>query len=137
MNISTSGNTASLCLQPGERYYFKKAILSGYRNFNTCVSPPFPGGSPIARIIHRCYFGMKTVAAVQSGLEVALTGYYPQGEFYALTIPAGERHYVNMRNLVGFCDKLVSILVTANGLARRTIVLTEPASLLFDGLVPA
>ena len=109
MDISTSGNTASLCLKPGERYFFKKSILSGYRNFNTCVSPPFPAGSPIARIIHRCYFGMKTVAATQSPLEVSLTGYYPQGEFYALNIPAGQRHYVNLRNLVGFCDQLVSI----------------------------
>lgn len=109
MDITTAANSAVLRLQAGERYFFKNAILTGHRNFNTCVSPPFPGGSPIARIIHRCYFGMKVVEGGQSGQAVSLTGYFPQGEFYALNIPAGERHYVNMRNLVGFCDRLGSI----------------------------
>jgi hypothetical protein len=109
MDLTTLGNSATLRLQPGERYHFKNAILTGHRNFNTCVSPPHPGGSPIARIIHRCYFGMKVVEGGRAGQEVSLTGYYPQGEFYALTIPAGERHYVNLRNLVGFCDRLASI----------------------------
>lgn len=109
MELATLGNSAAVHLQPGDRYYFKNAILTGHRNFNTCISPPFPTGSPIARILHRCYFGMKVVEGGRAGQAVSLTGYYPQGEFRTLNIPAGEQHYVNLRNLVGFCDQLTSI----------------------------
>ena len=109
MEITIAGNSANCRLQPGERYFFKNAILTGYRQFNTCLVPPFPLGSPILRMIHRSYFGMKVVEPKKGAQDIALAGYYPQGAFHTLTIPAGERHYVHMRNLVGFCGNLRSI----------------------------
>lgn len=109
MEITTSGNTANIRLGPKEKYFLKDGVLSGFRNFNTLVVPPFMLGSPIARIIHRCYFGMKTVEGTDGGIDVPLAGYYPQGSFYLHTIPAGHRHFVNLRNFAGFCDQIRSI----------------------------
>ena len=102
MNIEAQGNAAVVTLAAGEGFYFKQAILTGYPHFDWCPIPPFALGSPILRLLHQSYFGMRSVRCVKPTEEVPVTGYHVRGNFYGLTIPADKKFYVNARHLAGF-----------------------------------
>jgi hypothetical protein len=95
-------NAATITISPGESFYFKGNILTGYPHFDWCFLPPHPLGSPIMRIFYKNYFGMRNVAADTESKTVPVTGYFPRGNFHAVKVPAGKRYYVNARCLAGF-----------------------------------
>lgn len=107
MNVEPKGNSAVVRLEKGEGFYFKKSILTGYPKFEWCIFPPFVLGGPILRILNKSYFGMREVRCDGQYEEVPVTGYHARGNFYGLSIPPGEKHFVNARHLVGFshCTK--------------------------------
>lgn len=109
MEIKTGNNSATVLVHRGEKFFFKNAILTGFREFEWCIWPPFPTGCPISRIIHKCYFNMKRVEAQDRDWEIPVIGYHPRGTFFSLYIPKGEHRFVNAKNLVGFSSDLASI----------------------------
>lgn len=109
MKIETDANVAHVALEPGERFFFKGSHLRGVSSFNWSLVPPFPFGSPIARTLHGCYFGMKYVDAGTEARGVAIIGHHPRGSFYSINVPPGHQYYVNARLLAGFSSRFERI----------------------------
>lgn len=109
MEILPGNNRAEVKLKKGDTYFFKPAILKGFVDYDWRLIPPHWSGSPFLRIIHRNYFLIKEVSCVESEKAIPLTGYYPRGSFYSLTVGHGEHYCVNIRNLVGFSGNIRSI----------------------------
>ncbi len=109
MNIKTEANTAHVTMDPGERFFFKGSHLRGVSAFNWSLVPPYPFGSPIARALHGCYFGMKYVDADTETRGVAITGHHPRGSFISIDVPPGHQYYVNARLLAGFSSRFEKI----------------------------
>jgi len=109
MKIQVHDNRASVNLDPGESFYFKGSILTGFPKFDWCFPPPHPFGSPIMRLFYRSYFGMKKVSATDGPMEIPLTGVFPRGNFQEIEIPDGKKYYINTRHLAGFCGKVREI----------------------------
>jgi hypothetical protein len=101
MKIDTSSaNEADIVMEQGETLYFSLKYLRG-REFGVPAIPPCPFGSPVARIIHGCYW----LGRYRSGSferRVKLTGPTVVGNFRAVTIESGQSMFINCENLVGF-----------------------------------
>jgi hypothetical protein len=102
MRVDLDQNAAVLTLTKGESFYLKPDVLRSTTHFDWCITPPFPLGSPIARIMHGCYFGMRKVKASSEDVSVRVTGTNAVGGFRALDVLAGESFYVKAHNLAGF-----------------------------------
>ncbi len=93
----------------GEEFFFKGSLLKGHARFDWRLVPPYPLGSPIARLIHGWYFGMRRVAGVGEASSIPLLGHHARGNFKSIDIPAGEKHFVDARVVVGFSGATNSV----------------------------
>jgi hypothetical protein len=109
MNIETKDNAATISLSEKESFFFKGTILTGFPQYDYCLLPPFPLGSPIMRLFYRSYFGMKRVTATSGNFQVPVTGYFDRGNFEQVEVPAGRDFFVNARCLVGFSGNIPRI----------------------------
>lgn len=93
-------NTADVRLEPGETFHFSLRLLRS-REFGLPLIPPYPFGSPLARLIHGCYW-LGRFHARSEAATVHLTGAELPGSFAVLDLAAGERAFVNATAIAGF-----------------------------------
>ena len=93
-------NTADVLLEAGETFHFSLHLLRS-REFGLSFIPPFPLGSPIARILHGCYWLGRFQARTEAA-TIHLTGVQMPGSFAILELAASERAFVNARAIAGF-----------------------------------
>jgi hypothetical protein len=109
MRFVPTNNGGTLELDAKQSFFFKKTTLKGFRDFDWRILPPYAFGSPIARMLYGCYFLMKVVRAAPGPITVSLAGGHLRGNFFAINVPAGEKHYVNAHYIAGFSDGFKSI----------------------------
>ena len=109
MHVTTDANRASLMLEPGEHFFFKKSMLQGQAQFDWCLRPPYPFGSPIARMLCGSYFWMKKIAARDKQMTIELAGIFARGSFHSIVIPSGEKFFINPHLLAGFSGGFKSV----------------------------
>jgi hypothetical protein len=97
---SVTNNEADLSIEAGETVYFRGSFLRG-RCFGFSLVPPFPWGSPIARLIHGCYF-MNSASSDEEQSSLQLNGDSGLGKFMLLTLGLGDRYFVNPRYIAAF-----------------------------------
>jgi hypothetical protein len=93
-------NTADVHLAPGETLHFSLRLLRS-REFGLPLVPPYPWGSPLARLIHGCYW-LGRFRARGDAATIHLTGARVPGSFAVLDLAAGERAFVNVAAIAGF-----------------------------------
>jgi uncharacterized protein (AIM24 family) len=108
MQITTHGNKASLRLESHEIFFVKPSFLQGFLHYDWAVPPPHPSGSPFLRMYHGCWI-LKRLSSDERPLGVTLYGVHARGNFRVLSLKAGERFHVSIRNLAGFSGDLRSI----------------------------
>lgn len=93
-------NTADVRLEAGESFHFALRLLRS-REFGLAAIPPYPFGSPIARLVHGCYW-LGRFSARGEAATIHLTGAQVPGSFAVLELAAGERAFVNASAIAGF-----------------------------------
>lgn len=109
----TRGNEADIALEPGEVLHFSGRFLRG-RSFGLTLIPPCPLGSPIARLLHGCYW-LDSFHAPPEGAAVHLTGPSVVGRFQAVQVAAGEHLLLDAARLAAFSFASGGRLHTAVG----------------------
>jgi hypothetical protein len=97
---SQQNNAINLALEAQEVVYFRGDLLRG-RSFGIPWLPPFPFGSPLARLLAGCYFMNRTSYAAQQRL-LQLNGDSGLGRFQVITLASEDRYFVNPRYLAAF-----------------------------------
>jgi hypothetical protein len=97
---SQHNNTISLSLADEEVIYFRGVLLRG-RSFGIPWFPPYPLGSPIARLLAGCYFLNRASRRADQPL-LQLNGDSGLGRFQVITLTAEDRYFVHPRYLAAF-----------------------------------
>ena len=97
---SQHNNTISLSLSEDEVVYFRGELLRG-RSFGIPWIPPYPLGSPIARLIAGCYF-MNRASRREDQPLLQLNGDSGLGRFQLITLTSQDRYFVHPRYLAAF-----------------------------------
>jgi len=98
--LSQETNAISLELDDREVVYFRGEMLRG-RSFGVPWWPPYPFGSPIARLIHGCYL-LNRAARRDDQPVLQLNGPSGLGRFQLITIARDDRYFVHPRHLAAF-----------------------------------
>jgi hypothetical protein len=105
MEIKTQQNRTDVVLSSDESFFVKPALLKGFVNYDWTFPPPFPFGSPILRLIHRCWIFKQ----VQGNTIIPILGNYPRGNFTVVKLAEGERFFISARHLAGFSGSIRKI----------------------------
>ena len=104
MHVNTEQpNQAELNLDPGDVAFFPLRFLRG-RDFGLTVIPPCPAGSPLARIVHGCYW-LARLRADGEGRKVTLLGPEVVGRFVGIQVNPGESYLVDCEFLAALALK--------------------------------
>jgi hypothetical protein len=106
MQIKTGPNSAELALETGEIFYFRSNFLKNFKNFDWCIIPPQPLGSPIMRVLYKSYFGMRRVSAADQVTRISVRGIHERGNFHSIELQKGQNVFVNAHHLAGFSGQL-------------------------------
>jgi hypothetical protein len=98
--ITHHNNEISLSIDSGETVYFKGRFLRG-RSFGVPLFPPFPLGSPIARVWYGCYL-MDCASSNDGQHQLQLIGDSGLGKFEVITLSSDDRYFIHPRDIVAF-----------------------------------
>jgi len=108
MNLSTGQNSASIQLDPSEKFYLKPSLLKGFGSFDWAFPPPHPLGSPFLRLYHRAWI-LKEVCSGKESLNFQIYGDHSRGNFKSIRLIPGERLCIAIHALAGFSGDLHAI----------------------------